>query len=280
MKRLLFIGHSHLLSILDAALRMSGTASDRDGLVSFWHMGMGTYDIELAGPEPVRMRFVVVGAATPPLVRIDPEALARLDAHALISVRRRYREAIDDAVTFLDGPIDTVVSCFLGNEHAALSFIEQPVPLDVLVDRDDVGVATDGNPRQIVPVDVVRRELATRIYPTLLYCEILRSRFPDHDVVQVMPPPPIPDDGQIRARPEVFMRLITQYGIAPAALRRKFYVLYAGVLRAELSSRNVRLLEAPDAAVADGFLKPEYWMEATHANEDYGRLVLEQLGAA
>jgi hypothetical protein len=280
MKRLLFIGHSHLLSILDAALRMSGTTSDREGLVSFWHTGMSAYDVELGGPEPVRMRFVLVGAATPPLVRMDPDALARLDASALFSVRRRFLQALDDGVVALDGPVDRVVSCFHGNEHGALSFIEQPVPIDVLVDRDDMGLPEGETPRQIVPVEVVRRELATRAYPAVLYCEILRSRFPVQDIVHLMPPPPIPDEGQILARPEVFMRLIREFGIAPAPLRRTFHTLYADVLRAELSTRNVRLLDAPEAAVTDGFLKPEYWMESTHANEGYGRLVLEQVGAA
>jgi hypothetical protein len=294
MKHILLIGNSHLVSVLDAALRLSGVAVEPGRMSELWRTGeLESYDLTLPGREPVRARFIVVGGLAPPLVRIDGDAFMRIDPHALVSVPKRYLRALDDGVSDLEGRVDQVVSCFLGSEHSIFSLIEHPTPFDVLLDGADLGVAPEGPPRQIVPLEVVRRELATRAKPTVTYCEILRSRFPEQDVVHLMPPPPIPDDEQVRLRPKggaveglegvvqaVYAQLIEEFGVAPAALRRKVYLLFTDVLRAELGPRGVRLLTAPETAVADGFLKPEFWMEATHANHGYGRLVLEQLGAA
>lgn len=273
MRHLLFIGNSHLLAVLDAALRLGGAAGEEARADPMWlSAGLHAYDIELPGPEPASARFILVGGVAPPLVRVD--------AFGLFSVRRRYLGELDDGVAHLDGRVDQVVSCFFGNEHSIFSLMEHPVPFDVFVGEADMRVDPEGPPRQVVPLDVLRRELATRANPTVLYCEILRSVFPEADVVHVMPPPPISDEEHIRARPELFVQLIEQYGVAPAALRRKVYELYADVLCDALTPSGVRLLPAPEDALDHGFLRRDLWMESTHANHGYGRLVLEQLGAA
>jgi hypothetical protein len=281
MRHVVFVGNSHLLALFEAALSLNGAVNDRTSIESMWRSrDLQARTVELPGPQPARVSFVLVGGLAPPFVRFDPSAFLRIEPASLFTPRRRYLRAIDEAVADLDGRVDQVVSCFLGNEHTIFSLMEHPVPFDVLVDDADAGVAPEGPLRQIVPLDAMRRELAARANPTVLSCGILRARFPETDVVHVMPPPPIPDEEQIRARPEVFGNVIKRFGLAPAALRRKIYVLYTDALEEALGACGVRLLTAPECAMTDGYLKPEFWMEATHANHHYGRLVLEQLAAS
>lgn len=137
MKHLLFIGNSHLLAVLDAALRLGGTEGEGARTDPMWRSAeLHTYDIELPGPEPARARFILVGGIAPALVRID--------AQGLFSVRRRYLAALDDGVAQLDGRVDQVVSCFFGNEHSIFSLMEHPVPFDVFVGDADVRVDPEG----------------------------------------------------------------------------------------------------------------------------------------
>jgi hypothetical protein len=268
VKRVLFIGNSHLRSILDAAHLLSGSTVEPIAMEDMWRIGVRAFGLRLDEPAPIQAWFLLLGAAAPPVVRFG--------AGYGVAVRTRYREAFDEAVAQLGGAPDGIVSCFGGNEHSIFSLIEHPVPFDVLVDASDRGTAS-ATPRQIVPVDVVRRELRDRVRPSALHCRLLQARFPDCEVVHVMPPPPIEDDEHIRREPEVYVQVIQMYGLAPAPLRRKVYRLYAGVVHDELAPLGVRVLAPPAAAMDDGYLAPDYWMQATHANDRYGRLVLEQL---
>ena len=95
--------------------------------------------------------------------------------------------------------------------------------------------AATAPPRQIVPLEVVRRELRERTEGLVGSCTALASLLPHSEVVQVMPPPPIADEAQIRRRPEVFVQVVEQFGVAPAALRRKIYEIYEETLRDALS---------------------------------------------
>jgi hypothetical protein len=274
MKRVLIIGNSHLLAVLKAGYLASATLdAPQWDAVEFWRSrDMHTYDIELPGTEPMQVRFLLVGAFAPPIVRVDE--------HGYRWIGESYIRAFDDAAAHFEGSTDQIVSCLFGNEHSVFSLIEHAVPFDVLVDGDDPGVASDGPPRQIVPLDAVVSSLVSRAQPTVEYLGILRNRFPDQEVVHVMPPPPVADADQIRARPELFRKLIEDFGVAPAALRRNVYRLYTDVLREALLPLDIQLLTAPEKAVVDGFLRADLLDGATHANADYGRLVLEQLGAA
>jgi hypothetical protein len=133
-------------------------------------------------------------------------------------------------------------------------------------------------PRQVVPLEVLRRELDGRSNATVLTCDVLKARFPSAEMVHVLSPPPIPDEAQIQADPEVFVNLLARYGLAPAPLRRKIYRVYGEVLEERLAEIGVRLLGPPDGTVDDGYLREDLWVGATHAGPEYGRLVLEAVG--
>jgi len=75
---------------------------------------------------------------------------------------------------------------------------------------------------------------------------------------------------------------IATRGVTPAAIRLKLWRLQCAVLRSLCTEWGVHLLPPPEGTqTPEGFLKPEYYKnDATHANADYGELVLRQLEAA
>ena len=271
MRNLLLVGNSHLVAVSDAASGRDRATEERDSTEFLWHSsGFESQRVDLvdeASGEPAALHVTLIGAWRPPLVAdgagepiLADELLAELRAGA-------------DAL----GRVDQVVSYLAGTEHAIFSLVEHPTPFDLVLDADDVPAASDGS-RQIVPVDVVRRELRRRIDDTVACCRALRAAFPDADLVHLLPPPPIADDEYVRSKAEVFAQVVQEHGVAPAELRRKIYRLYAEVVHDALGELGVRVLDPPDAAHDDGYLRPELWFEANHANHRYGRLVLDQLG--
>ena len=270
---LLVIGNSNTLALLGAAHEISGGTPGEE-LATSWANGEFTaHDFDFGStPGPVtRGRFVVIGGAVKPPIVID--ALGR------ITMRAEYRSALDAAVDALDGRVDRIASCFYGGAHVVLSLVEHAVPFDVLPDRLDRGVGENGSPRQIVPASVMKRILLERFHPTVVACRMLRARFPQAEVMHVTPPPPVRDEEFLRGvLPAVMQTVVAERGIAPADLRARIHRMAIEALSTELSADHVRVVPPPTLAEDEGFLRPEYHLDATHANPAYGRLVLAQVG--
>jgi hypothetical protein len=277
MKNVLFIGNSHLISLIDAAKRHVDTAADVREEADFNWRGTAfkRYDFNLAAPVDAAassLRFILLGGAAPSLFQVN--------AQGQFSLAPTFLQELQEGAQAFEGRLNTVVSYFHGNEHSIFSMVEHPVPFDFFLGADDTASPTERGPRQVVPLEVVKRELRGRAKPTVLYCQILRQMFPGLDVVHCMPPPPIGDEQQLRKNPEIFAQHFQLFGVAPPALRLKVYALYAQVLAEELRAVGVRVLAAPaESQVDGGFLRPDSWMESTHANHHYGQLLLNELGA-
>ncbi|MFP5255293.1 MAG: hypothetical protein ACLGI8_05515 [Acidimicrobiia bacterium] len=273
MQHILFVGHSHLLMLIDALSLRSGGSGDvaPSGREMWSDAGVRSFDFDLSGGGAARSHCLLLGAFAPPFLRWDAETTPR--------VRSRYLCALDDAERLLEGRVDHVVSCLYGNEHSVFSLTEHEVPFDLVVDRSS-GPVVRGVPgeRQILPVEVVRRELARLARPTAFTCEVLRQRFPEARVSHLAPPPPLASAELITAEPELFREVIDRFGLAPGPLRRAVHELYLDELAALLCSIGVALVAPPPSATdADGYLVEELRAGATHANAAYGSLVLDQV---
>ncbi|MEO8154472.1 MAG: hypothetical protein ABI605_15485 [Rhizobacter sp.] len=275
MKNILFIGNSHLIALIDAAQRCAGTQSTgMDIHDAFRGIGFRRYDFNMgAAPEGpgARMRFILAGAAAP--------SLFQMNAEGGYTLAPGFVDELREGAAQFGGRVDQVVSYFHGNEHSTFSIVEHEVPFDFFADADDQDCIPDAPPRQVIPAEVIRRELKARARPTAIYCQTLKSLFPGQEVVHVLPPPPIADERQLRRSPEIFAQLFHVYGIAPPALRRKTYKLYAQMLGDELRATGVRVVEAPAGSHVDGYLHEDWAVGSTHADHRYGQLVLQELGA-
>lgn len=267
MGRILFVGNSHLVALLQAAREASGEPSPEAETTFLW------------SSEEIHTSLLSVEGADG---RIDL-AFALLDGRSWqrfaagppdqVTVSPAYAEVL---LELADGGIDEVVSCLYGNEHSVFSLFEHEVPFDFVFDGVDVEA---GGRRQIVPAEVVRRELGDRLAPLVRSCQALRNLFPGVPIRHVMPPPPVADGGLIRARPEALAAVIEARGVAPAPLRLKVYRMAEEILVERLAGAGVGMVLAPAAALDDGYLAEAFWMASVHATTAYGGLVLDQLGA-
>lgn len=109
---------------------------------------------------------------------------------------------------------------------------------------------------------------------------MMRNKLPHLRIVHVMPPPPIESEAHIRNAPEVFRERIEQDGVTPLSIRVKYYRLAEHVLEQALQPYRITLLRCPpEAAAPGGAIRDDYAFGATHGNEAYGALVLQQMRA-
>ena len=102
------------------------------------------------------------------------------------------------------------------------------------------------------------------------------SRVP---LVVLPPPPPIGSEEHIRRHAGVFAEKLQQYPIAAPKLRLGAWEYEVSTLRDYARRFGAQFVELPAAAFdANGFLHPAFYgQDPTHANVEYGALVLQHL---
>lgn len=266
---MLFVGNSHLVALLQAAREAAGETRAPAETSFLW------------SSDEIRRERVSIdrrgGAVHLDFALLDGASWLRFAEGPVDhpTVSPAYAEPLRELA---GGGVDQIVSCLYGNEHSVFSVFEHEVPFDFALEGLGVEEEADGG-RQIVPKEVVRRELAARLAPLIGSCLALRRLFPDVPMSHVMSPPPVADSDLIRQRPEALAVVIEARDVAPGALRLKTYRLAEEILSEALEGSGVRVLSAPTAALQDGYLAEECWMASVHANASYGALVLDQLGA-
>lgn len=173
---------------------------------------------------------------------------------------------------------DVVLSMIGGNQHAALSTIQHPQRFDFLERRKDEPLDPDA---EIVPYRMVASYFASALAGgDGRSLRALRAATSAR-VVHIIPPPPKRDSAFIQEYHEtVFAREgIQAQGVSAPALRMKFWQLQTKTLKDIAAKAEIELMLPPAAAVDEaGFLAPEYYAkDATHANPDYGELVLREI---
>lgn len=174
------------------------------------------------------------------------------------------------------GKDDLLVFVPRGNHYNSLGLLQHPQPFDVLADgADPVAGAQIIPQRQLedffeVPHDrgygaqILSLSKASRAKPVVL--EI---------------PPPKEDDAHIMAHAETaFAKAgIKEIGVTDAGTRLRLWQLQQDAVRRFCAAHDLVYLPRPEAAVDPaGFLRRDYYAnDATHANAEYGRLVLDQL---
>jgi hypothetical protein len=105
----------------------------------------------------------------------------------------------------------------------------------------------------------------------------IKSLF-DCNVVHICSPPPFEHLDDHHLLPRVFHDKM-QNGITPANFRRKLHRLHSSIVFSMCQELNVDFLGVPHNSMNSfGFLRPELMSkDPTHANAEYGDLVLQQL---
>ena len=267
-----FIGMSHLISVLKAAssgplpfsLDNWSTSAANDFADVPTKPGLFLGDI---------LKMLIVSAQ-------DWRGMAQLgtlpDGTRQVSAEEGYIKLLASLETKQDGAC--LISMLNGNEHSALTLVQHACPYDFqLPGREDIPLVPGVQP---VSYEIIRKKLEPWLNSTIAALAIARMMLPRIRLIHVLPPPPIESNAQIMKSPELFRDHLAYYGIAPLALRVKYYLLANQIIRETISGLglNVELLEAPAQAIGPGFgLLDPYVAGATHGNEVYGQLVVEQL---
>jgi hypothetical protein len=173
---------------------------------------------------------------------------------------------------------DVVLSMIGGNQHAAISTIQHPQRFDFLERRGETPFDSEA---EIVPYRMLADYFASALgQGDGKSLRALRSATKAR-VIHILPPPPKRDNPFIEQYHEtVFAREgIDAQGVSTAELRMKFWQLQTNTLKKLASKLNIELMLPPAAALDEaGFLARDYYAnDATHANPDYGELVLRNI---
>lgn len=173
------------------------------------------------------------------------------------------------------GDRDVIITMIGGNQHAVFSLIQHPVPFDVI----EPGMAADClvPDAEIIPYRLVSAALDSGVRGRDGRALKALRNATKARLVLMIPPPPKRDGDFIRKYHERrFANDIAELGVSSAELRMKIWRMQRDLLRAYCRELNIETLDPPEAAVDDaGYLLPEYYAnDATHANRDYGLLLL------
>lgn len=171
-----------------------------------------------------------------------------------------------------------VISFIGGNAHNIFGLLRHPIAYDFEMPGDDAPL--DHN-AQAIPYSLMREAMATHRH-TATYLDALALIVPlAARVIQVESPPPIKDESQIFAHPNRHFvdSDLAEIGVAPALLRRKLWRLHSSVVAERCAALGIAFMRAPEAAIDDGFLRPKFFRDATHANGAYADLVRRQIEA-
>lgn len=173
---------------------------------------------------------------------------------------------------------DMFVSVIGGNQYNALGLLLHPQPFDVL----EPGKNTEGFPgARVIPYAIMEQVFDEHLKGGRSAEMIrLRAAFPGR-ALHMAPPPPKQDNEHIRLRAEKDFR--TDKVVPPVNdpdARLRLYNLQVEGLKRLCGSLDMGVLEAPAVALDNGFLARSYWSkDATHANMEYGELMLREIEA-
>lgn len=175
---------------------------------------------------------------------------------------------------------DLVVSAVGGNQHQVVSLIQHPFPYD-FYSLETPTLPTDLG-KSIVPYNqffdyfwkgIVNGKEGKRLLD-------LKSHAPCR-FVHLVPPPPKKETSHIIKFHETHFAKngLPEKGVSAPELRFRVWKLQAEVLRKFSYEHGFELLDPPKETVdQQGFLINSFYAnDATHANLEYGRIVLKQL---
>jgi hypothetical protein len=167
----------------------------------------------------------------------------------------------------------------LGTYHNILGLLRSEQAYDFLLDPGD---APDPDARVQIPHRVVASAFETHIAkPTLVrkMQESAKSRI----FLLSSPPPKQSNDFML----ERFMsqkkksyrgKSVEEIGLERPATRLKLWLMEVRAMAKWAESENLEFVPPPSSAFdEDGFLHPRFYSDATHANAQYGALVIEQI---
>lgn len=189
-----------------------------------------------------------------------------------------WADKIASEVKKLNPETDILFSAFGGNAHNILGMVQHPRPFDfILSSRPNLLL---NEKVELVPEKIVEIAMTAQGgFPETVWClRAVRSMYSGR-IVHIESPPPIKDVDYLRNYAGAFKEQFDIYGISPPILRYKLWQLHSMLIKKECMMQNIEFIECPKEFMdEDGFLKSNgLAMDTTHANAEYGDSVIKQL---
>ena len=167
-----------------------------------------------------------------------------------------------------------VFSMVAGNHHNVLGLIEHPKKLDFYMPGDNELKKSD---RMILPYNMIYEHISDSLTGALNNITRIKEMACCR-ITHISSPPPIYDETHLINNPGIFKEKL-HLGITPPDIRKKLYDIHTIVFESYCSKNNIGILKPPSEALDEqGFLQEKYWANnPTHANEKYGKLVVDQI---
>ncbi len=227
--------------------------------------------------KPSNKKILVVGNShTGAIVAaLDEETKPLIDVINLASFfdpENRRNKILYPEIADLFNP-EYIFCSFGGSEHSVFGLLDAPVKFDFMTPTSN-----DVEPeRRIVSYQMIHATLRKAMTNGLTRMEELNSFF-DCPVAHICTPLPFFELSSNAKLPRVFHENL-HLGISPASIRKKLHDIHSGITRKHSSSLDVGYLEVPPESSDDnGFLLEKFCSkDPTHANRDYGKLVIQQI---
>ena len=169
----------------------------------------------------------------------------------------------------------SVILSLGGNEHNVLSILQLYERYDFILGEQPDLPLTPG--AEIYPEAMARETLRDWMSEALDLLLAFRSTS-SVPIVQIAPPPPLPKKHILAHPGDLLPDPALRKKISPDNLRYKLWRLACGLYRETCRKAGIFFIETPsDVVDENGMLAERYWgVDATHANEDFGRRMMDE----
>jgi len=161
-----------------------------------------------------------------------------------------------------------------GAFHSVVALANHPSPYYVV----GPWLGYDPGSEQLIPFSLMREVMREKMSWQLEVIRTIADVLPQR-VINLQPPPPLPDAEFIKESPGVYQEVIEAHGVMPAEVRYTVWRIQSDLFEEACRENDIEFLHAPPATVDDrGFLAREAWRaDPTHGNAWYGEQVLQQV---
>lgn len=170
---------------------------------------------------------------------------------------------------------DLVISVCGGNVHNVYGLLSGSPAIDFLLPESPNVPLLKGT--LIIPYTAIRDFIEEKVRPMLALVAAVAAET-KRTVVQLESPPPIGCNKFIEKNLDTYFKAESEIDVAPPLIRWKFWRLHSEIVKSHCEKHGIVFMPAPkDAMDSQGFLLPEGYGNATHANKWYGDKVIRSL---
>lgn len=182
-----------------------------------------------------------------------------------------------DILKIADG-VEIVFLCIGGRAHIVLGLAQHPRPYDFILPFEPSLPLKKGI--ESVPSKIVIDSLLQQgnFVSSIWFLKATKAILNNKKLCQIQSPPPL-GQKHVLQHPGAFLDVITKYGVNQLQIRYKYWRLHSQLFEAECKALGIDYINSPASMVDAQFalLEKASKNDPTHANHIYGLKLIEQI---